>query len=226
MHGPAYTRRCAPQRGRCPSLAAGGRRRGEPRPTVVRIIGGRFRGRRLAAPGAAGGGEAHLRPTSDRVRESLFNLLAHGDYGDPPPPEGRRVLDLFAGTGALGLEALSRGAAKAVFVDDLAAARALIRENAEALGLTGQVKIWRRDATRLGPCRGEPFDLIFADPPYGAGLGARALDSARAGGWIAPGAIVVLEEAAGAELPARDWLAPADRRSYGDTCVAVFRVAG
>ena len=104
----------------------------------MRIVGGRFRGKRLAAPDsvgvAAGGGAAHLRPTSDRVRESLFNLLAHGRYGDPPPPEGRRVLDLFAGTGALGLEALSRGAARAAFIDDFAASRALIRENAEALG--------------------------------------------------------------------------------------------
>ena len=159
------------------------------------------------------------------MREALFNLLAHGDYGEPPPPEGRRVLDLFAGTGALGLEALSRGAERAVFIDDFATSRALIRENAEALGLTGQVKIWRRDATRLGPCRGEPFDLIFADPPYGTDLGLRALDSARAGGWIAPGAIVVLEGAAGDPLPQWDWLEPVDQRVYGETRIAIFRAA-
>lgn len=191
----------------------------------MRIIAGRFRGRPLAAPGAAGGGAAHLRPTSDRVREALFNLLAHGDYGIPPPPQGRRVLDLFAGTGALGFEALSRGARDAVFIDDFAAARALVRENAEALGLTGQVKIWRRDATSLGPCRGEPFDLIFADPPYGTDLGTRALASAHRGGWITPGALVVLEGRTGDPLPQADWLEPADTRAYGETRIAIFRAA-
>ena len=189
----------------------------------MRIIGGRFRGRRLAAPGAAGGGKAHLRPTSDRVRESLFNLLAHGDYGDPPLPEGRRVLDLFAGTGALGLEALSRGAVRAVFVDDFATSRALIRENVEALGLTGQTKIWRRDATRLGPCRGEPYDLIFADPPYRMGLAGPALASARDGGWIAPGAVIVLEQEAGEEAPEMGSLAVADQRRYGETMITIYR---
>ena len=192
----------------------------------MRIIGGRFRGKRLAAPGVAGGGAAHLRPTSDRVRESLFNLLAHGGYGDPPPPEGRRVLDLFAGTGALGLEALSRGAARAVFIDDFASARALIRENAEALGLTGEIKIWRRDATRLGPCRGAPFGLIFADPPYGSELGGKALMSAREGGWIAPDAIIVLEHAAGEDIPAADWLQVVDQRRYGETAITIFRAGG
>ncbi len=192
----------------------------------MRIIGGRFRGKRLAAPGTAGGGEAHLRPTSDRVRESLFNLLAHGGYGDPPLPEGRRVLDLFAGTGALGLEALSRGAARAVFIDDFAASRALIRENADSLGLTGQIKIWRRDATRLGPWRGEPFDLIFADPPYGSALGGKALAAARDGGWIAPDAIIVLEHAAAEDVPAAEWLRVADQRRYGATVITIFRAEG
>ena len=188
----------------------------------MRIIGGRFSGRRLAAPGAAGGGKAHLRPTSDRVREALFNLLAHGSYGTPPPPEGRRVLDLFAGTGALGLEALSRGASRAVLVEDFATARALIRENVEALGLTGQTKIWRRDATRLGPCRGEPFDLVFLDPPYRSGLAEAALASAREGGWLAPGAVIVVELAADEVPPAPDWLTLADRRRYGDTQILIF----
>ena len=161
----------------------------------MRITGGRLGGARLTGPGEAGGGAAHLRPTSDRVREALFNILAHGAHGGWP--EGRRVLDLFAGTGALGLEALSRGAERAVFVDDLGRARALIRENVERLGLIGQTKIWRRDATRLGPCRGVPFDLVFADPPYRSGAGAAALASALEGGWIAPGAVIVLELAAG-----------------------------
>jgi len=192
----------------------------------VRIVAGRFRGRPRAAPGAAGGGKAHLRPTSDRVREALFNLLAHGDYGDPPPPEGRRVLDLFAGTGALGLEALSRGAVRAVFIDDLAAARALIRENVERLGVIGETKIWRREAQRLGPCRGEPFDLVFADPPYGSDLGIRAIASAHEGGWIAPGAIVVLEGAADDPLPEFVWLEAADSRTYGETRITIWRHAG
>ncbi len=189
----------------------------------MRIVGGRFSGRRLAGPGADGGGAAHLRPTSDRVREALFNLLAHGDY---PPIAGARVLDLFAGTGALGLEALSRGAARAVFVEEVARARALVRENVERLGATGETKIWRRDATRLGPCRGEPFGLVFADPPYRSGLGQAALESAEAGGWLAPGAVIVLEIAAGEAAPEAPWLDLADRRRYGDTEIVILRHRG
>ncbi|MEM8791642.1 MAG: 16S rRNA (guanine(966)-N(2))-methyltransferase RsmD [Pseudomonadota bacterium] len=185
----------------------------------MRIIGGRFRGTRLAAPGAAGGGAAHLRPTSDRVRESLFNLLAHGDY---PPIEGARVLDLFAGTGALGLEALSRGAERAVFIDDFATSRALIRRNVETLGVIGETKIWRRDATRLGPCRGEPFTLIFADPPYRSGLGEKALLSAHQGGWIAPAALIVLELASDEVPPEFDWAEIADQRTYGESQITLM----
>lgn len=188
----------------------------------MRIIGGKFRGTRLAAPGAQGGGKAHLRPTSDRVREAIFNLLTHGDY---PDIEGARVLDLFAGTGALGLEALSRGAARAVFIDDGAAARGLIRENIDKLGVIGQTKLWRRDATRLGPCRGEPYTLIFADPPYRSDLGARALASARAGGWIAPGATVVLEQAPGDPEPEDAGLATVSDRTYGETRILILRDA-
>ena len=185
----------------------------------MRIIGGAFRGTRLAAPGADGGGAAHLRPTSDRVREALFNLLAHGDY---PAIEGARVLDLFAGTGALGFEALSRGAARVTFVEEFAKSRALIRQNIETLGVIGQTKLWRRDATRLGPCRGDPYDLIFADPPYRSGLGARALEAAFAGGWIAPGAVAVLEQEEGEPLPDLAGLALADNRCYGGTRVLIF----
>jgi 16S rRNA (guanine966-N2)-methyltransferase len=159
------------------------------------------------------------------VREAVFNLLAHGRYGVPPPPEGRRVLDLFAGTGALGLEALSRGAVFAVFVEDHPASRALIRENVERLRLTGQTKIWRRDATRLGPCRGAPYDLIFADPPYKTALGPAAIASAREGGWIAPGAIVLLETAIDEPSPDLPGLVPVDERHYGDTRIAIFRDA-
>ena len=188
----------------------------------MRIIGGQFRGMRLAAPGAQGGGRAHLRPTSDRVREALFNLLAHGDY---PDIEGARVLDLFAGTGALGLEALSRGAERAVFIDDGAAARGLIRENIDKLGVIGRTKLWRRDATRLGPCRGAAYSLVFADPPYGSDLGPRALASARAGGWIAPGATVVLEQAPGDPKPDDPDLVAVDARTYGETRILIFKDA-
>ena len=185
----------------------------------MRIVGGRFRGRELAGLGAGDAG-AHLRPTSDRVRESIFNLLAHGPY---PPVEGARVLDLFAGTGALGLEALSRGAARALFVDDGAKARALIRANIERLGVTGQVKLYRRDATRLGENRVAPYSLVFLDPPYGRGLGERALEAARTGGWLAPGALVVWEE--GAEIAPPAWARLADRRRFGDTQVAILTLA-
>src|SRR5687768_1048375 len=129
----------------------------------MRIVGGRLRGRVLAGPKSPA-----IRPTADRLRESLFNILAHA-YGDPI--DGARVLDLFAGTGALGLEAISRGAAFALFVDDGAEARALIRGNVDALGLGGVTRIFRRDATRLGTAHPvEPFSLVFLDPPYGMGL--------------------------------------------------------
>lgn len=185
----------------------------------MRIIGGRFRGTQLAVPKGA---EAQLRPTSDRAREALFNLLAHGDYGTPPPPEGRRVLDLFAGTGALGLEALSRGASYAVFVEDHPSARALIRENVERLRLEGETRIWRRDATRLGPCRGAPFELIFADPPYGRNLGGRALSSAREGGWIAPGAVVMLEIGRDEVAPDLPGLRLIEDRKYGENRMLIL----
>lgn len=189
----------------------------------MRIVGGRFRGTQLAAPGAAGGGAAHLRPTADRVREALFNVLEHGPYAEI---EGARVLDLFAGTGALGLEAVSRGAAHAVFVDDLPAARALIRQNVETLRLTGQTKIWRRDATRLGPCPGTPYGLIFADPPYNKGLGERALVSAAEGGWLADDATVILEESAEVDIVLPPGFALADERRYGDTRLMIMTWAG
>src|SRR4030095_15105704 len=157
----------------------------------MRIVGGRLGGRTLASPRSQA-----IRPTADRLRESLFNILVHA-YGDPVT--GARVLDLFAGTGALGLEALSRGAAFALLVDDAAEARALLRENVAALGLGGVSRIFRRDATRLGPAHPlEPFSLVFLDPPYGKGLAEKALLSARDGGWLAPSALIVVEEAADA----------------------------
>jgi len=168
----------------------------------MRIVGGRFGGRPLATPSGSA-----IRPTADHLRESLFNILAHG-YGDPVAEA--RVIDLFAGTGALGLEALSRGARYCLFVDIAAEARALVRRNVETLGVTGTTRLFRRDATKLGPASGlEPFGLAFLDPPYGRGLGEAALASLAAGGWLAPGAVAVLEEDAEAEvaLPAAFTLA-------------------
>ena len=186
----------------------------------MRIIGGTYRGLTLADLGA-GDPAAHLRPTSDRVRESLFNLLAHGPYGDPPPPQGARVLDLFAGTGALGLEALSRGAASVTFVDDGKPALALLRRNLARLGVEAETRVLARDATRLGANPGPAYGLVFLDPPYGQGLGARALAAALAGGWLAPGALVVWEEAVDQVPPAG--LTVCDRRRYGETMIAILR---
>ncbi len=185
----------------------------------MRIVGGKFKGHSLASPSGQS-----TRPTSDRTREAIFNILAHGIDG--LDLEGTRVLDLFAGTGALGLEALSRGAKFAQFIDESAEARGLIRRNADSLGLIGQCKIWRRDATRLGPCPPQPvFDLVFADPPYGKGLGEKALKSLVDGGWLVPGAVVVLEEAVKAEIAEVAGLTQIDRRDYGDTQVRIYRSA-
>ena len=184
----------------------------------MRIIGGARRGLLLADVGA-GDGAAHLRPTSDRVREAIFNLLVNGGYGDPVT--GARVLDLFAGTGALGLEALSRGAARVAFVDDGAKARALLRANIERMQAMGASDVWRRDATRLGPNRGPGYGLVFLDPPYGKGLGEAALASAMAGGWLSPGALAVWEEGTAPSPP--PGFAPLDQRRYGDTIVTLLR---
>jgi len=184
----------------------------------MRIIGGNLRGLKLADVGA-GDAAAHLRPTTDRVRESIFNLLVNGTHGNPIP--GARVLDLFAGTGALGLEALSRGAARVAFVDDGVAARALLRQNIDKTRAMGVTDVWRRDATRLGENRGPAYDLVFLDPPYGKGLGEQALSLALAGGWIAPGAMIVWEEAA--PPPAVEGLERIDQRKYGDTTVTLLR---
>jgi 16S rRNA (guanine966-N2)-methyltransferase len=185
----------------------------------VRIIGGALRGLRLAEVGA-GDRAAHLRPTSDRVREAIFNLLINGGYGDPVG--GARVLDLFAGTGALGLEALSRGAASAVFLDNGAAANALIRKNVATCHAEDRATLLKRDATRPGPVEGDAATLVFLDPPYGLDLGAPALLAAQAGGWIAPGAIVVWEEVAAQFAP--EGFERLDARRYGDTWVTLLRL--
>lgn len=182
----------------------------------MRIIGGRFKGRSLAAPASRA-----IRPTSDRLRETIFNILGHA-YDDRI--EGARVIDLFAGTGALGFEALSRGASFALFVDEGAEARALLRDNTETLGVGGSTRIVRRDATRLGAApAGPPFTLAFLDPPYGRGLAEAALLALDGGGWLASGALCVVEEAA-----AGPFLLPAgfdelDRRVQGDTAIRFCR---
>ncbi len=183
----------------------------------MRIIGGTRRGLKLAEVGE-GDVAAHLRPTSDRVREAIFNLLinAHGN-----PVAGARVLDLFAGTGALGLEALSRGAAEATFVDDGTKALALIRSNIAKMRVEAEARVVRQDATRLGANPGAGFGLVFLDPPYGKRLGETALAAARRGGWLAPNAMVVWEEAAMPVVP--EGFAPVDQRKYGDTIVTLLR---
>jgi 16S rRNA (guanine966-N2)-methyltransferase len=184
----------------------------------VRIVAGDFRGRPLLTPDGAG-----IRPTSDRVRQTVFDILAHS-YGHPVP--AARVLDLFAGTGAFGIEAISRGAASVLFVDDGAEARGLIRGNVEAFGLTGRTRIFRRDATRLGEVGTlPPFTLVFADPPYGRGLGEEALASALAGGWLEPTATIVLEESAEAKIAAIPGLDLLESRTIGDTAIHFLAVA-
>jgi 16S rRNA (guanine966-N2)-methyltransferase len=176
----------------------------------MRVVGGRLKGRNIAAPTSR-----DIRPTADRLRESVFNILVHA-YEDPI--DGARVLDLFAGTGALGIEAASRGAAFALFVDNGAEARALLRNNVESLALGGVTKVYRRDATDLGPAHPmQPFSLAFLDPPYGKGLAEKALASLRAGGWLVPGALVVVEEAKAAGFAAPEGFEELERRTYDDT---------
>lgn len=176
----------------------------------MRVVGGRLGGRALKGPQTDS-----IRPTTDRMRGSLFNILSHGlDLRF----EGARVLDLFAGTGALSIEAISRGASFAVMVDIGAEARGVQRENVEALGLGGVTRILRRDATRLGEVAPfTPFTLVFCDPPYGKRLGEAALAAAARGGWIAPGAVIVLEERASIEASVPPPLMEIDRRKAGET---------
>ncbi|MFZ0766477.1 16S rRNA (guanine(966)-N(2))-methyltransferase RsmD [Bradyrhizobium sp.] len=176
----------------------------------MRVVGGRLKGRNLASPSSR-----DIRPTADRLREAIFNILIHA-YDDPI--EEARVLDLFAGTGALGIEAISRGAKFALFVDNGAEARALMRDNVETLGLGGVTKVYRRDATDLGPAHPmEPFSLVFIDPPYAKGLADKALVSLRDGGWLTPGALVVVEEAKAAAFKAAEGFSELERRAYDDT---------
>jgi len=185
----------------------------------MRIVAGRFKGRTLAAPG-----EAALRPTSDKVRQAIFNIVEHAGFASDFTLQDARVIDLFAGTGALGLEALSRGARFCLFVEEAAESRAIIRENVEALGLTGASKIWRRDAGKLGPLDTlAAFDLAFLDPPYHKGLIAQALEGLASGGWLNANALVVAEAAEDESVPTVDGYELLDDRVYGDTRVAFLR---
>ena len=183
----------------------------------MRVVGGKLRSRPIAGPKSDA-----VRPTSDRLREALFNILTHS-YGDPIT--GARVLDLFAGTGALGIEAISRGADYALFVDEGVEARALLRDNVESLGLGGVTRIFRRDASKLGPAHPlDPFSLVFLDPPYGKGLAEKSLISARDGGWLMPEALLVVEEAADAGFNTPEGFVELERRRYDDTEFTFIRL--
>ena len=184
----------------------------------MRVTGGEFGGRTLKAPSSD-----RIRPTTDKLRQAIFNILAHS-YGDPA--SGARVLDLFAGTGALCIEAISRGAVFTLFVEKTAEARAVIRTNVETLHLTGVTKIFRRDATKLGP-RGafEPFSLVFCDPPYGKGFAEKTLSSALEGGWLTKDVLLVVEESVEAKFSAPDGFEVLERRAYDDTEIAFLRLA-
>jgi 16S rRNA (guanine966-N2)-methyltransferase len=186
----------------------------------VRIVGGQFKGRAIAAPSGR-----DTRPTGDRAREAVFNVLAHATWSSGFAE--KRVLDLFAGSGALGLEAMSRGAAFALFVETDAAARGAIRDNIEALALFGATRIHRRDATDLGlkPAGlGAPFDLVFLDPPYHKGLGEKALARLHENGWTGEDALIVFECAAD-ETPTLSGYETLDERAYGAAKVLFLRRA-
>lgn len=182
----------------------------------MRIVGGRLRGRSLAGPQSR-----DIRPTSDRLRESIFDILAHA-Y-DAPSDE-TRALDVFAGVGAMGLEALSRGARCAMFIDSAAQALSAIRANVDRLDLSQAARTLRADACKLAPLKGElPFDLVFLDPPYGAGLAAPALTALGRGGWLAPEALIVVEDGRKADFAAPPGFTLLDDRTYGVARVLFLR---
>jgi 16S rRNA (guanine966-N2)-methyltransferase len=192
----------------------------------MRIVAGRYRGKSLTAPEGAA-----TRPTSDRARQAVFNILEHASWSQGL--QDARVIDLFAGSGALGIEALSRGAAFCLFVETDETARGAIRANLETMApdgsLFGRTRVHRRDATDLGPrpgSAGAPFDLAFLDPPYRKGLGERALAQLGAGGWMAPDAIAVLESASDENIEAPAGFEPLDARDYGAARVQFLKFVG
>jgi len=187
----------------------------------MRVTAGKFKGRILISPK-----DASVRPTSDKVRQAIFNVLEHHPLGFSFRLDGARALDLFAGTGAMGIEALSRGARYCLFIDDSPQGRALIRQNVEVLGLTGATKIWRRDAASLGMLDTlAPFDLAFLDPPYRRNLIEPALAGLRDGSWLTTPALVVAEMEKNEKLPSIKGYELLDRRAYGDTGVAILKHA-
>ncbi|MEM9330131.1 MAG: 16S rRNA (guanine(966)-N(2))-methyltransferase RsmD [Pseudomonadota bacterium] len=179
----------------------------------MRVIGGKFRGKNLKAPKGLG-----TRPTTDRVRENVFNIIENRKQLG-----GLRVLDLFAGSGALGIEAISRGAGFCLFVEENTNARATIRQNVEGFGLTGQTKVFRRDAIKMGSIGTMiPFDLVFADPPYGMAYGQKAARSLVEGQWLVDNAMFILEEKK-SEMPENiEKFSTIDTRVYGDTAIGIF----
>jgi 16S rRNA (guanine966-N2)-methyltransferase len=184
----------------------------------MRVTAGKFRGRTLAAPA-----DARVRPTSDKVRQAIFNILAHNDFGTGFTLHGVRVIDLFAGTGAMGIEALSRGASYCLFVDNDAESRALIRENVEALELTGVSKVWRRDVAHLGERRRDlPFGFAILDPPYRKNLVLPSLEGLRRGNWLSPNTVVVCETAEEEAIAAPARFTKWRERVYGDTRVTIL----
>jgi 16S rRNA (guanine966-N2)-methyltransferase len=182
----------------------------------VRIVGGEFRGRSLAVPKSN-----TIRPTADRTRESLFNILSHA-Y--PEAIDGTRMMDIFAGTGAVGLEGASRGCRHVLFVESSVEGRGLLWENIDALGLHGRTRMLRRDATDLGSVGNlEPFELLFADPPYGEGLGEKAFKAAADGGWLVPGALAILEERADVVVDMPPAYLFLEVRTFGDSKMHFYR---
>lgn len=176
----------------------------------MRIVGGKYRGRSIASPKTD-----KIRPTKDRTRESLFNILEHS-YSDLL--EDGRMLELFAGTGAVGIEALSRGCEFVLFVEQSIEGRGLLRQNTDNLSLHGCTKIFKRDATKLGPLsKFEQFTILFADPPYGLGLGEKAILSAVDNGWMIDQALVILEERSDVEPVLDARFTQLDKRPFGDT---------
>ena len=186
----------------------------------MRIIAGDFRGRALALVGK-GDQAAHLRPTTDRVRESLFNIIGSGRFDDPITDA--RVLDLFAGTGALGLEAMSRGADHLCCVEMGGKSFSILRKNIEICGVSARTQVKKMDATRLPRCDATPYSLIFLDPPYSKGLGEKALLCAARQGWIAHNALVIWEE--GSDISPPDGFSILDQRKFGDTQATFLRYA-